>query len=71
MECCGLSVWLKLFRRFTEFANSLGRTDEEVDNAQAGILMTIPPPNPIEHEVNNGDAIDNPGNLCLSVSTLV
>ena len=70
VERCGSSVWLKLFRRLAEFANSLGRTGDE-GNAQTNILMTSPPPNPIEHEVDNIDASNNAGKLHFSVSTLI
>ena len=70
VERCGSSVWLKLFRRITDFATSLGRTGDE-GNDQADILMTIPPPNPIEHEVDNIDVGNNAGKLYLSVSTLI
>ena len=51
VERCGSSVWLKLFRRISEYISSHRRGG--ANNNAPDIIMTTPPPNTVQiREVN-------------------
>ena len=52
VERCGSSVWLKLFRRISEYISSHRRGG--ANNNAPDIIMTTPPPNTVQvREIND------------------
>ena len=60
VECCGSSIWLKLFRRINPFNNSDG--DNSGNDADLEIAMIPQQNHPVPPGVNNVPQINTIGN---------